>query len=280
MFLDQSLVSSAAPGLSPLLLDSMSQWVASLHGSGTLNMALKDIARALGAEAAMLVRSGGAAEGMHRVAAYDASADRAGSRPLVRSYARSFFGRFFAAARPASIWLASSFDAGESDPALGQFQAERGLKDFAALILSSGGKVQDHIELHFREPLDVSTTATLISIAPSAARAWTMRSKGVATRALMASTPGAGTGLGTAAILSVGNPARLSRAEFRVCLLLGRGLSVKGVSRELDLAEATVRTHLRNIYAKTGVSGLAELIHRLLEAPAEGHVVTPLRRMA
>ena len=65
-------------------------------------------------------------------------------------------------------------------------------------------------------------------------------------------------------ILGTSNPARLSRAEFRVCLLLSRGLSVKGVTVELGLSEATIRSHLRSIYSKTQTSGLAELVYRIL----------------
>ena len=72
-----------------------------------------------------------------------------------------------------------------------------------------------------------------------------------------------------APILGVANPAKLSRAEFRVCLLLSRGLSVKGVTAELGLSEATVRSHLRSIYSKTEVAGLPELLYRILSAGSE-----------
>jgi DNA-binding NarL/FixJ family response regulator len=72
------------------------------------------------------------------------------------------------------------------------------------------------------------------------------------------------------AMLSTSNPAHLSRAEFRVCLLLSRGLSVAGVCSELSLADTTVRSHLRNIYAKSDTSSLAELIYCLIK-PESGH---------
>ena len=71
------------------------------------------------------------------------------------------------------------------------------------------------------------------------------------------------------AILGISNPAKLSRAEFRVCLLLSRGLSIKGVTDELSLSEATVRSHLRSIYSKTEASGLPELVYRLLSNGSE-----------
>lgn len=55
-----------------------------------------------------------------------------------------------------------------------------------------------------------------------------------------------------------------------MCLLLGRGLSVTGVAEELAVTETTVRSHLRNIYAKTGTSGLAELVFALLRSRPDG----------
>lgn len=64
--------------------------------------------------------------------------------------------------------------------------------------------------------------------------------------------------------LSHRNPAKLSRSEYRVCLLLSRGLSLKAVRQELGISNSTLRTHLRNIYAKSGVSSLAELTYHLL----------------
>ena len=66
------------------------------------------------------------------------------------------------------------------------------------------------------------------------------------------------------AILGVSNPANLSRAEFRVCLLLSRGLSVKAVSEDLNLSENTIRSHLRAIYAKTETASLPELIYLIM----------------
>ncbi len=60
------------------------------------------------------------------------------------------------------------------------------------------------------------------------------------------------------------NPAGLSRAEFRVCLLLSRGLSVKAVSEELGLSDNTVRSHLRTIYSKTETASLPELIYLIM----------------
>lgn len=80
-------------------------------------------------------------------------------------------------------------------------------------------------------------------------------------------TPG-GTDRGLKSILSAENPARLSRAEYRVCLKLSRGRTLESVQFELGVTRATVRTHLRNIYAKTNTTSQPELISRLLVSAA------------
>ncbi len=69
------------------------------------------------------------------------------------------------------------------------------------------------------------------------------------------------------AILGDTNPARFSRAEFRLCHLLSTGLGMKAVQAELGISDSTFRTHLRNIHDKTGTRGEAALLQLLLNAP-------------
>ena len=64
-------------------------------------------------------------------------------------------------------------------------------------------------------------------------------------------------------ILGFQNPARLSRAEFRVCLLLAEGASNAGICAALSLSESTVRSHVRTICIKTGAADREELVARL-----------------
>ncbi|MCB9635881.1 MAG: helix-turn-helix transcriptional regulator [Sandaracinus sp.] len=59
----------------------------------------------------------------------------------------------------------------------------------------------------------------------------------------------------------------LTRTEARVASRLADGRPVGHIAVELGMAEATVRTHLRNIFRKTGASRQAELValvHRTL----------------
>jgi DNA-binding CsgD family transcriptional regulator len=60
------------------------------------------------------------------------------------------------------------------------------------------------------------------------------------------------------------NPAKLSRAEYRVCILLAKGLSNERLLAELDVSYSTLRTHLRSIYAKTETSSRSELLYHLI----------------
>ena len=65
-------------------------------------------------------------------------------------------------------------------------------------------------------------------------------------------------------LLGPGNVAGLTRCEWRVCVLVSRGLSVKGIAYELDVSVATVRAHLRKVYNKTGLAGFQSLALRLV----------------
>jgi DNA-binding NarL/FixJ family response regulator len=55
----------------------------------------------------------------------------------------------------------------------------------------------------------------------------------------------------------------LSPREEEVVRLVVRGLSTKGISKALFIAENTVQRHLSNIFEKVGVRSRRELIKRL-----------------
>lgn len=57
----------------------------------------------------------------------------------------------------------------------------------------------------------------------------------------------------------------LTPSESRIACMLSRGSSVDQIASELGIKKATARTHLRNIYAKTGVRCQADLVRLLLE---------------
>ncbi len=59
----------------------------------------------------------------------------------------------------------------------------------------------------------------------------------------------------------VGRLFGLTPAEARVCALLVQGLGAQDIADALDVADTTVKTHIRRIYDKTGVRRQPELVH-------------------
>ncbi|QYJ16898.1 Response regulator protein VraR [Rubrobacter xylanophilus DSM 9941] len=56
----------------------------------------------------------------------------------------------------------------------------------------------------------------------------------------------------------------LSERELEILLLVARGLSNRQVASELHLAEATVKRHLANVYAKLNVGSRGEAVRKAL----------------
>ncbi|TGD45332.1 LuxR family transcriptional regulator [Pseudotabrizicola sediminis] len=273
--------SPVAPSfLESKVIEAIADWCDALHGDLSLKDAFGALANGLGASAGMLVRTHLSDLRPIRIAVWD-QLDTRSCLPLRVSYADGYFGRHLARPRPASVWLASAHDSeGDADPALETWQARRGMVDFAVLVLGSGPTTRDHIELHFGGRVSEAMQSSLSVILPTMSRTWASRQVGLVTRTVVNHRAAQDTGQvqpGQRALLGATNPARLSRAEFRVCLLLSRGLSAMGVANELAVSESTVRSHLRSIYAKTETSGLAELVVNLLRTKLEASAMSELR---
>ena len=265
--------SSTASGV----ISAIISWCTALNGDISLQNALSELTFGLGAEAGLIVRTRLADQRPVRIAACDLARADTMAPPLRRSYADSFFGAPMLRARSATVWQATDqADDATGDPALGEWQASRGMKDFLVLVLASNAGTRDHIELHFRQRLTLELQTLLNQMLSDMSRVWLSRQAGLITRTIINHRPNDRSAFHHPApvgILESGNPAQLSRAEFRVCLLLSRGLMVQAIVKELSLSEATIRSHLRNIYAKTECGSLAELVFRLVDhKPAFGRV--------
>ncbi len=59
----------------------------------------------------------------------------------------------------------------------------------------------------------------------------------------------------------------LTLAEARVCERLVQGRALKDIAEDLDITIDTVRVHLKNVFAKTGVNRQAELIAKIMATP-------------
>lgn len=259
-----------------LWLEFISDWGEACRGQISLDRALSVLAVAVGAEAAMLVRVSGAEELESRVAIGDRRVNAA--VPLRESFAVAGLGEHFGSARVGTIWLQREGELNET-PELLNFQSRSRFQELAVLVLAAGN-THDVIELHFRKPLSAGRKAVLTGMLSVLARSWSSRKIGLVTRATRSQVRAAPkTRLAARDLLSPSNPAGLSRAEFRVCLLLARGLAVQSVCRDLALSESTVRSHLRNIYAKSETSNMPELVY-LLMSPNRSEATQMLGRIA
>lgn len=266
---DNTTGHAAAAMVSSAAMQAIVSWCEALNGTVPLKEALAELVAGLGAEAGLIVRTQMSDQRPTRIATCDLAGRLFPLRPLQRSFADSFFGPTLLRARPATIWQATAHaDDATGDPALADWQGSRRMREFVVLVLGSGPQTRDHIELHFRDLMSPATEATIAAMLPHMARVWASRRVGLVTRTIVnhreAKAPGPRAGV-KANLLGTDNPAQLSRAEFRVCMLLSRGLMVQAVARELALSEPTIRTHLRNIYAKAECGSLAELVFRLMD---------------
>lgn len=245
------------------LVEAVSAWCEAMRGDIGLDAALAQLAGALGAEAGLILRTRIGDGQQSRIALFDRKA-AASAFPLRAAYADHVFGHYIERARTATVWTQSGCDPVDVE-LLADFQAARGLGEFCVLVLSGGPQWRDHMELHFPGRVGPEGFAILAAVVPMLVRNWASRQVGLASKSIQ---PGPmqdrAPAPRRAGLLDPTNPARLSRAEFRVCLLLARGLSVRGVCAELGLAEPTVRTHMRSIYAKTETASLAELVYLLM----------------
>jgi len=244
------------------MIGAIAQWCECLHGTDPLLKALQMLADGLDAEAVVLARYGRAQCGESRAICWDSNKDsRIGGR-AERGYARAVLGGFFDKARAGSLWFKSMVEDGLSAD-LAAFHERRRLSELIVIPLQIGERTSDMLELHFAERPRAYQQAVLNVLGPVLARTWHNRARGLFTEALLRAAPRAALPEGVP-ILSMENPARLSRAEYRVCLLLSRGLTMDEVKAELTISDSTLRTHLSNLYAKTGSANAGELIYQLV----------------
>lgn len=261
------------------LLDGIASWCGALHGSMPLDDALSSLASALGASAAIITRDTRNEDRARLVAEWDAQKSDPDVERIRRGFASDVLGTFYNKMRGGSVWFLSDLDTDQSDETnsrLANWRLSRGVEEIVVISLEATGIQHDYLEFHFTRSLSDTEKLDTENVLPTLVRAWTGRQTGLVTQAQMDERMIRAREAAKAArlqpedaILGMSNPARLSRAEFRVCLLLSRGLSVKAVTEELGLSEATVRSHLRSIYSKTRTSGLAELLYRILSNTPE-----------
>ena len=281
-----------ASRLGPTLkvLDGIAGWCGGLHGSMPLKDALATLASGLGAEAAAITRHHVNEDRPRTVAVHDVREGDLDVPLLKRGLARDAMGYLYGKARASTAWFLSDLltdRAWTGTDLLENWQIARGIAEIVSLPLAADARHRDFIELHFASGFTHGERLELETLVPTLVRSWAGRKPGLVTEASMDDRMIAARRIVAQAgqirrgvpVLDMSNPVNLSRAEFRVCLLLSRGLSVKAVTDELGLSEATVRTHLRSIYSKTETTGMPELLYRIL-SPVTKTAPEPRRAFA
>lgn len=267
--------------------DFLVRWTECLHGSGNLRDTLALFADLTGSCVVNLLRFDPETGRQRTITCFDLDA-RDGKRPLTKGMAPSILWRHGAYARPGTIWTLSETDRAQQDnlDKLAQrWMEDRGFGEVVVIPMGRSGTDLDAVEFYRVKPLAKTGDPTLTWLATSVADLWSRRRKGLIAR-LLRSVPAMTERLQgpdpeqPANILSSDNPCRLTAAETRICTLIQAGYGLTEMGARIGVAEATVRSHLRSIYAKTGAAGQVGLVRMLLKDDQNGpmgHAPTVVR---
>jgi len=259
------------PALSPIAQATI-LWTECLHGTGGLRSALSAIAEAASAESVILMRATAAPRRVRILSHFDRSAAR-GADPLPQPLGPDLISVPPTRVLPGTLWSLHEVDTLPPlrlDPRQSRWLETRQIAEVTSIALGPEDGALDLLEFHLSHRLSPSQRARLADLAEALAFAWGRRPEGRTARLLSDGTAIAqrlATAAAPAAPLSVTNPWRLTPAETRICALIRDGLTVTDIVAMVGVAESTLRSHLRNIYAKAGVSGQVGLLRRLIEEP-------------
>ena len=86
-----------------------------------------------------------------------------------------------------------------------------------------------------------------------------------------------------AAVELIARDLSITTREAQVAALLVEGCDVNSIATRLSISLHTARTHLKSVFAKTGISSQSELVRRVATGPAGVNLVAPehsVRRLA
>ena len=194
--------------------------------------------------------------------------------PSRMSFSQYLLGHGISKAQAGSVWYLSDFSRELLDDDRSELEFSRGdrrTREIVAAVLEPGTLSSDILEIHFPRWLSSREKEALGMLVAFLSRSWSQRSSSVFLETVpeLHAEPDQMSARSVLSILSSRNPAGLSKAEYRVCTLLSRGLSAKAISGSLKVSESTVRSHLRGIYAKTKTEGQRELMYQLLGAATQ-----------
>lgn len=238
------------------------------QGHEPLDAALQAIAEHFGADAACIARREPGLRNSRLVKIHDPCADP--RRPqLSQSFAADILGDTIDHIRPGAVLtMADAEEVLNVPQRLETWVVRRGITDIGIICLGSKNRVHDVLELHFSGGLTPVWRKHAAEIGALLAGVFDGRVPGSIQLSLLRQD-----GASADDIMAPENPLGLTPSEWRLCVLIASGLSREGATKELGVTKNTVRTHLRNIYAKTGIQTFHDLALRLVSSVSQRRVM-------
>lgn len=183
------------------------------------------------------------------------------------SFAHPVLGEAIAKLKPGSLILMTEVEESRvnRDPDIEEWLSEHNLADIGLICLRHTQNWVDYLELYFSDTPNHAWSIAGDWGATAFARTYKIRRPGLVTEAMARRIGRAGRRHDSLElIMAAENATGLTRSEWRVCVLVSRGLTAKAVAAEIGVATSTVRTHLRKIYGKTNLSSYHQLARRLV----------------
>ena len=265
------------------LFGIMTGWNAALNGQADMGTVLRDICKHFDGKAATMYRLRDAWNGP-RLIARAAGVD---APPPCPSLINIVLNKYRGSAVPGSIWRLSELrdepDFENSDAAR-ELEGHDEAREISILVLENIPGQFDFLKVSFRGAPRHDAAIAPQTIASALAEGWGLRRAGLIGQMIVDQTrrnrSAADNTDMLAPVLDDSNPYGLSRSEFRVCHLIESGMKAQQMAESLGVAEATIRSHLRSIYAKTECSGQMEVMSRLRAATPIDDTVVEMRMSA
>lgn len=251
-------------------LGLVAKWTEALQGRGDVAEAISQVSQLTGADVVGLTSYSATKQSHANLAIVDRSAGKMFSSRRWEPYAHEILGAHLTSACEASLWTLTEIHSSAEFTRRRDFTdgVGQGLKEIVVIILEKSTSETIVLEFHYRLTPIPAGLEMLRLLAAALSDSWRNRLPGIPRRPGLHSVDSDGDlaqpSLPGPHILTHDNPMGLSRTEFRICMLLRDGMKSVAIADALGIGDKTVRGHLSTIYAKIGVSGQFELLHRLL----------------
>ncbi|MEM6890987.1 MAG: helix-turn-helix transcriptional regulator [Pseudomonadota bacterium] len=275
--------SRSLPSYSPSLnasADTILNFVKLCQGNQTLEKSLDALSDFVGADAICLSRRNRNRRNLRTVMIRDTNADLRTPR-LERPFALEILGHHVDSMKAGVVLNLSQVrdEPAALDLLLTDWIERRRIEEIGILCLASENGLRDMIEVHFGRTPSKVWADQANEIAFLLSEIFAGRKPGLIDNMIFGKQTG-GHHKVAELILAPENPSSLTRSEWRLCFLISKGLSKSGIANEMQITENTLRTHLRNVYAKTGHNSFHSLARQLVGADEQQMLAAALRREA